>query len=184
MALIGALVDVVQDIFFLIKSSLLETQAMSDTGDVPQPEPAGSQFLSRIHSLPAIVSLWDTATRTYSHVKHSNSLVSSAFRVVEKTATVVAELGKPVALGMFSSQLSYADALAIRNLDKIVEVYPDVAKKQAKEIVADAIAYCRGKIAGAHEYGRAKVGTVCRSLSLFPTAAVSFSRAPRSAFSA
>lgn len=127
----------------------------------PPPQPVVYHSLTRASSFPAVVSLWDAVTKTYSHVKRSNRLVSSALTVVEECAIAVAERGKPVVLEKFSAQLSYIDGLVCRGLDKLEGLYHDVAKKQLHGVVADATQFARVSYANAKECGRAKVSFQC-----------------------
>lgn len=127
---------------------------MSEVDEASQSDPAGYHFLTRVRSLPAVESLWGAATQTYSRVKRSTRLLSSALTTVEKTVVAIIERGKPAVLAKFSSQLTYLDGVACRGLEKLEEVY---TTKRAKEIVADITAFGHQKYARAKEYGWTKV---------------------------
>ncbi|EEC01877.1 hypothetical protein IscW_ISCW001727 [Ixodes scapularis] len=109
-------------------------------------------LLRRLGALPAVATLWDAAARSYGHAKNRSQVVATTLHLVECTAEIAVVRGKPVA-EKFSRQLSYVDGLACRGLDKVQEAYPDIAEKQPREIVGDALQFGRRKCADAKNYG-------------------------------
>ncbi|KAM7311641.1 hypothetical protein ISCGN_008548 [Ixodes scapularis] len=116
-------------------------------------------LLRRLGALPAVATLWDAAARSYGHAKNRSQVVATTLHLVECTAEIVVVRGKPVAK-KFSRQLSYVDGLACRGLDKVQEAYPDIAEKQPREIVGDALQFGRRKCADAKNYGVLKAQNV------------------------
>ncbi|KAG0427366.1 hypothetical protein HPB47_025554 [Ixodes persulcatus] len=112
-------------------------------------------FVKRLSSLPAVVTLWDEAARFYARLKDSDVVVGKTLRLVESGTGLVTEGGRFV-VNKFTRQLGYVDDLACRGLDKLEDVYPDVAKKQPGEILKDICIYGRKKCIDAQDYGVGK----------------------------
>ncbi|CAN7943222.1 unnamed protein product [Ixodes hexagonus] len=134
--------------------------AMSADNQSAEETPAtGLNFVGRLGSLPAVVTLWDVATRSYARVKGSYAVVGKTLELAERGAGLVVKSSRPV-VEKFGPQLVYVDGLACRGLDKLEAAYPDVAKKQPREILQDACVYGRNKCIDAKDYGVAKVADV------------------------
>ncbi|XP_029830694.2 uncharacterized protein LOC8025149 [Ixodes scapularis] len=116
-------------------------------------------FMGRLSSLPAVVTLWDEAARFYARLKDSDVVVAKTLRLVESGAGLVAEGGRSV-VNKFNRQLGYVDDLACRGLDKLEDVYPDVAKKQPGEILKDICIYGCKKCIDAKDYGVRKISDI------------------------
>lgn len=116
-------------------------------------------FVKRLSSLPAVVTLWDEAARFYARLKDSDVVVGKTLRLVESGTGLVTEGGSFV-VNKFTRQLGYVDDLACRGLDKLEDVYPDVAKKQPGEILKDICIYGRKKCIDAQDYGVGKINDI------------------------
>lgn len=96
-----------------------------------------SHFVSRVASLPAVVSALDTAKQSYNHVKDSSGLLGYTLSTAEKSAAYAVGHSLPL-LEKFAGPISYVDSLACKGLDRIEQSYPAVKQNSPQDIIKDA----------------------------------------------
>lgn len=111
-----------------------------------------SHFVSRVTSLPVVVSALDTAKQSYNHVKDINGLVGYTLNTAEKSAAYAVGHSLPL-LEKLAGPISYVDNLACKGLDRIEQSYPAVKQNSPQAIIQDAATYGIKKYESARDYG-------------------------------
>ncbi|XP_077514221.1 perilipin-5-like [Amblyomma americanum] len=99
-----------------------------------------SHFVSRVTSLPAVVSALDTAKQSYNHVKDRSGLLGYTLSTAEKSAAYAVGHSLPL-LEKLARPINYVDSLACKGLDRIEQSYPAVKQNSPQDIIKDARDY-------------------------------------------
>jgi len=84
--------------------------------------PRNSEFLNRVSEIGAVKSTWSMAIDSYEKAKQYNEFLRRTLETAEKTVTFAAGKAADVAKPMvdrFDGQITYADALACKTLDRL-----------------------------------------------------------------
>lgn len=98
-----------------------------------------SHFVSRVASLPAVMTALDTAKQSYNSVKDRNGLIGFTLTRAERTANFAVGHTLPVLEKIAGGPIQYVDNLACKGLDKIEEAYPGLKNNQPEKILQDAV---------------------------------------------